>query len=126
MEGAEPASAQEAAARARYERDELLAISRALSSERDIRQLLGLVLLKSRQITGADAGSVYVVEREDEKTGTGPAPSPRRSGARRGAVALGDGKGGQAVLHFMLSQNHSMAVDFRESRLKVDASSIVG
>jgi phosphate starvation-inducible PhoH-like protein len=48
--------------RARYERDELLAISRALSSERDIRKLLDLILFKSRQITGADAGSVYVLE----------------------------------------------------------------
>ena len=44
--------------------DELLAISRALSSERDIRKLLALILEKSRQITGADAGSVYVVEDE--------------------------------------------------------------
>ena len=44
--------------RSRYERDELLAISRALSSERDIRKLLDLVLDKSRRITGADAGSV--------------------------------------------------------------------
>ena len=51
--------------RSRYERDELLAISRALSSERDIRKLLDLVLDKSRRITGADAGSVYVLEAAD-------------------------------------------------------------
>ena len=51
--------------RSRYERDELLAISRALSSERDIRKLLDLILDKSRRITGADAGSVYVLEAAD-------------------------------------------------------------
>ncbi|HEX7597633.1 MAG TPA: hypothetical protein VF518_05425, partial [Polyangia bacterium] len=51
--------------RSRYERDELLEISRALSSERDIRKLLDLVLQKSRRITGADAGSVYVLEAAD-------------------------------------------------------------
>ena len=55
-----------------------------------------------------------------------PTPPAARVGARRGAAALGDGKGGKAVLHFMLSQNDSMAVDFQESRLKVDASSIAG
>ncbi|MGB7812073.1 MAG: hypothetical protein WBP56_13185, partial [Polyangia bacterium] len=51
--------------RSRYERDELLAISRALSSEHDIRKLLDLILDKSRRMTGADAGSVYVLEAAD-------------------------------------------------------------
>ena len=122
------------AARARYERDELLAISRALSSERDIHKLLDLILFKSRQITGADAGSVYVVEAA-EATANGPADAsgqgssrvPRpREGLRRRSAALGGGKSGNASLHFMLSQNDSMAVDFQELRLKVDASSIAG
>ena len=34
------------------------------SSERDIRKLLAVILEKCRQVTGADAGSVYVVEEE--------------------------------------------------------------
>jgi HD-GYP domain-containing protein (c-di-GMP phosphodiesterase class II) len=106
-------------ARARYEREELLAISRALSSERDIHRLLDLILLKSRQITGADAGSVYVVESTD----TGGLQSTRER--RRRAVG-GEGKGEGACLHFMLSQNDSIVVNFREFTLKIDESSVAG
>ena len=86
--------------RARYELQELIATSRALSSERDIRKLLALILLKCRQVTGADAGSVYVLEGEG-------APAGKR-------------------LHFMLSQNDSIAIDFQEFTLDVDEKSIVG
>lgn len=88
------------AARLRYEIEELVATSRALSSERDIHTLLGLILQKCRQVTGADAGSVYVLE------GEGPAADKR--------------------LHFMLSQNDSLAIDFQEFTLAVDETSIVG
>ncbi|MBN2574493.1 MAG: GAF domain-containing protein [Deltaproteobacteria bacterium] len=112
-----------AAARARYERDELLGISRALSSERDIRALLDLILLKSRQITGADAGSVYVLETQEV---AGQSPASSRKAARRRSAGLGERRGGRAVLHFMLSQNDSMAIDFQESRLAVDDSSVAG
>lgn len=89
------------AERARYEVAELLAASRALSSERDIRKLLTLILEKTRQVTGADAGSVYVLE-EDEREATGKR------------------------LHFMLSQNDSIKIDFKEFTLGVDGKSIVG
>jgi HD-GYP domain-containing protein (c-di-GMP phosphodiesterase class II) len=121
--GEQQVEAELAAARARYERDELLGISRALSSERDIRKLLDLILLKSRQITGADAGSVYVLETVEDKAQ--PAPAGRPTAGRRRA-ALGAGRGGNTVLHFMLSQNDSMAIDFQEFHLKVDGSSIAG
>jgi HD-GYP domain-containing protein (c-di-GMP phosphodiesterase class II) len=126
--------------RARYEREELLAISRALSSERDIRKLLDLILLKSRQITGADAGSVYVVEPADGEAPAGAATDGARWRSRAAqrdgrGQAEGDqgipGRAGQAKraaarLHFMLSQNDSMAVNFRELILPVDESSIAG
>jgi HD-GYP domain-containing protein (c-di-GMP phosphodiesterase class II) len=122
-----PREPEDVVGRAHYEREELLAISRALSSERDIHTLLDLILLKSRQITGADAGSVYVVESTDgQPTGTETGwASPSRERTRRRA-ALGEGKGPEARLHFMLSQNDSMAVNFREFTLTIDASSIVG
>ena len=43
----------------------------ALSAERDIDKLLELILRKSREITAADAGSLYLVERgEGAATGT--------------------------------------------------------
>src|SRR5262252_7290089 len=91
---------QSIANRFRYEIAELVAVSRALSSERDIKKLLALILEKCRQVTGADAGSVYVVEHER-------APAERK-------------------LHFMLSQNESLAIDFHEHTLGIDENSIVG
>ena len=123
--------------RSRYERDELLAISRALSSERDIRKLLDLVLDKSRRITGADAGSVYVIEAADAD-GNGqpdslafgdPARTQRTLGdiGRRHPSSPAHGLPSRAArLHFMLSQNDSVAVDFKEFTLPVDDTSIAG
>jgi len=88
------------AERLRYEIEELIATGRALSSERDTRKLLGLILRKCRQVTGADAGSVYVLE--------------------------GEGAPAEKKLHFMLSQNDSLQIDFQEFTLGVDEESIVG
>src|SRR5258708_2300038 len=87
--------------RYRVEIGELLGIARAISTERDIRKLLGLILERCRFVTGADAGSVYIVE------------------GRGGAVA-------DCTLRFMVSQNDSLKVDFREVTLRVDSRSIVG
>ena len=50
------------AERYRYELGELISIARAISSERDIGKLLGLILRRARYVTGADAGWVYIVE----------------------------------------------------------------
>jgi hypothetical protein len=44
---------------------ELNNIGVALSAERDIDKLLELILLKSREITQADAGSLYLVETKE-------------------------------------------------------------
>src|SRR4029077_2105350 len=89
------------AERYRYELGELIAIARAISSERDISKLLGLILEKSRYITNADAGSVYIVE--------GQALNPR-----------------ERSLRFMVSQNDSVSLDFREFTMPIDEKSIVG
>jgi len=82
---------------------QLVATSRALASERDIGKLLALILESCRQVTGADAGSVYVIEDEDADGN----PVPKR-------------------LRFMLSQNDSIKIDFKEFTLPVDDKSIVG
>lgn len=100
------------AARDHYELGELLAIARALASERDIRTLLDLILAKSRQITGADAGSVYVVE---DVITLASADDP-----------WAEVDAGRKQLRFMLSQNDSLKVDFKEFVLPVDERSIVG
>jgi HD-GYP domain-containing protein (c-di-GMP phosphodiesterase class II) len=100
-----PAEGQ-GADRASYELAELVATSRALSSERDIKKLLAVILQKCRHVTGADAGSVYVIEEEEGEAQYRTEPKKR--------------------LHFMLSQNDSIAIDFKEFTLPIDDKSIVG
>ncbi len=85
--------------RYRYELSELVEIARALTQERNIDRLLDLILEKSRFITGADAGSIYVVETTD-------------SGDQR--------------LRFKLSQNESCEFPSSEFTIPVSTRSIAG
>ncbi|MEM9189989.1 MAG: HD domain-containing phosphohydrolase [Myxococcota bacterium] len=87
--------------RYRYELGELVEIARALSQERDITRLLDLILEKSRFITGADAGSIYVIEGEQT-----------------------DGKGPR--LRFKTSQNESVTFESSEFTMPVSMRSIAG
>lgn len=87
--------------RYRYELGELIEISRALTTEREIDKLLGLILEKARFITGADAGSIYVVEGDDPDIN-------RRS------------------LRFKLSHNESLQFDSREFSIPISPRSIAG
>jgi HD-GYP domain-containing protein (c-di-GMP phosphodiesterase class II) len=89
------------AIRLKYELDELMAISRAISSERDRDRLLDLILEKSRYITGADAGSVYVMEETED-----PDAPPN--------------------LRFKITHNESVQADFTEFTIPVSDKSIVG
>ncbi len=58
--------AREDLERTQREMEELNKIGVALSSTRDIKTLLTMILQKSREITGADAGSLYLVEQLGE------------------------------------------------------------
>ncbi len=71
----------------------------ALSTERNTDSLLELILSKSREITHADAGSLYLV---DEETG------------------------GAKHLVFKLTQNDSHSVPFRQFTMPIDTRSISG
>jgi HD-GYP domain-containing protein (c-di-GMP phosphodiesterase class II) len=82
---------------------ELNNIGVKLSAERDIKKLLELILQKSREITGADAGSLYLVERAPE---TGKEEGDR--------------------LLFMRAQNDSVEFSFEESTMPLDETSIAG
>jgi len=62
---AERRARDEASERAR-ELAELTAIGVALSTERDLHTLLELILTQARRLTNADAGSLYLVERDDD------------------------------------------------------------
>ena len=84
--------------RYRYELGELLNIARAVTTERDVTKLLELILLKSRFITGADAGSIYVVEGDEKKP----------------------------MLRFKLTQNESREFDSREFVIPMSNRSIAG
>src|SRR6185369_10341219 len=75
--------------RYRFELGELIEIAKAITTERDVDRLLAVILEKGRFITGADAGSIYVVEGDE------PEPSRR-------------------TLRFKLSQNESKKFDSRE------------
>jgi HD-GYP domain-containing protein (c-di-GMP phosphodiesterase class II) len=93
-------------ARAEREMEELNRIGIALSQTREMGALLNLILTKAREITGADAGSLYLVEetRPDELTG-GP---------------------GEIHLRFKLTQNDSVQFPFAEFELPLEESSIAG
>lgn len=86
--------------RYRYELSELVEIARALTQERNIDRLLDLILEKSRFITGADAGSIYVVE-----------PNAH---------------GGEGRLRFKLSQNESVEFASGEFTIPISTRSIAG
>lgn len=87
--------------RARYEVDLLISVGRSLSQQRDLDSLLGEILLRAREVTGADAGSVYTVEGEDEDV------------ARR-------------KLRFKVSQNDSVNVPTNGFTMDISGASIVG
>ena len=60
----------EAVSRKTQDLHELNKIGVALSAERDINKLLDLILFKCREITAADAGSLYLVKRgKDNQSG---------------------------------------------------------
>jgi HD-GYP domain-containing protein (c-di-GMP phosphodiesterase class II) len=92
------------ASRVARDLEELNRIGIALSETRDVDQLLGLILQKAREITGADAGSLYLVE-----------------SARQGH----DERGGQQ-LRFKLTQNDSVRFPFSEQVLPLSESSMAG
>jgi len=81
------------------EREQLNEIGIALSSQRDVRELLNLILAKAREITRADAGSLYLIEDE--------------------------GEGGRH-LRFMLTQNDSLVFPFKEFVLPMAEDSMAG
>ncbi len=85
--------------RYRYELGELVNIARAMTTERVVDKLFSVILEKSRYVTGADAGSLYVVENDEQ-------------GVQR--------------LRFKLTQNDSVQFDWREFTMPISNRSISG
>jgi HD-GYP domain-containing protein (c-di-GMP phosphodiesterase class II) len=94
---AEAAEVEEANKNVKY----MMSISRELNGERDIERLLNLILSKARDISNADAGSIYTVD------------SPTNN--------VRDG-----VIQFRFTQNDSIKQNLSEFTMPVNEGSIVG
>ncbi|MBI2215232.1 MAG: GAF domain-containing protein [Acidobacteria bacterium] len=78
---------------------ELTKISIALSTVRDHHQLISMILRKSRELSRSDAGSLYLLDEDDD---------------------------GHKVLKWVVAQNESIAVDFEEKVLPITKKSLAG
>jgi HD-GYP domain-containing protein (c-di-GMP phosphodiesterase class II) len=85
----------------RRELGELTGVGVALSTERDLPQLLDLILTQARRITSSDAGSLYLTERDDD--------------------------GVARSLLFRFAQNYTLpALPLRQSTVPIDHTSLAG
>lgn len=91
-----------------HELRELNRIGMALSAERDTETLLTMILTKCREITSSDAGSLYLVEKKE------------------GAEGVEGDYFADKILLFRLTQNDSVQVAFRESRMEISRRSLAG
>lgn len=103
---AQQKKAVEDLARTEREMEQLHEIGIALSSMRDANEVLELILTKAREITGADAGSIYLIEEKPSVDETG---GPMRQ-----------------FLRFKMSQNDSVQIPKREIVMPISESSISG
>jgi len=93
------------ATRATRDLEELNRVGMALSETRDVGQLLDLILKKAREITAADAGSLYLLEKDGVSVKAGlPVP----------------------LLRFKLTQNDSVQFPFSEHTLPLTEDSMAG
>ena len=111
---------------------ELNRIGAALSAEHHLDSLLELILTKSRHITNADAGSLYLVESAQDQ----------QLPMHQSLAGLGNGTNGLPAsalvkseeeeeirhkrLRFKLAQNDSIDLPFRESTMEISHQSIAG
>ena len=93
-------------ARTEREMEQLHEIGIALSAMRDANAVLELILTKAREITAADAGSIYLIEEK------------RMQGESNGDV--------RQFLRFKMSQNDSVEFPKRELVMPISESSISG
>jgi HD-GYP domain-containing protein (c-di-GMP phosphodiesterase class II) len=82
-------------------------VALALSAERDVNRLLDLILTKCREVTTADAGSLYLVEEK--------APDPAEWEIS-----------GDRTLRFVAAQNDSKSLDLKAASLPLNRASIAG
>jgi len=114
---------QDRLSNAAKEIDELNKIGAALSAEHDAGKLLEMILTKCREITNADAGSLYLVEQTDP---TGLSDSQKVLAATAGDQAHKKDRKPIRKLRFKLAQNDSVPVTFKEVTMDISEKSIAG
>jgi HD-GYP domain-containing protein (c-di-GMP phosphodiesterase class II) len=82
-------------------------VALALSAERDVNRLMELILTKCREVTTADAGSLYLVEEKEGEPGRWEAE-------------------GERMLRFVVAQNDSKSLDLKTARLPLNRQSLAG
>ncbi|MBI4011705.1 MAG: GAF domain-containing protein [Candidatus Rokubacteria bacterium] len=82
-------------------------VALALSAERDVNRLMELILTKCREVTTADAGSLYLVEEKEAEPGRWEGDSER-------------------MLRFVVAQNDSKSLDLKAARLPLNRQSLAG
>ncbi len=100
-------------AHAGWELEELNRVGIALSETRDVDRLLALILSKARDITGADAGSLYLVEQAAAQ-------------ANGSSLIPTNGEEKTRQLRFRLTQNDSVQFPYTEHILPITESSMAG
>jgi len=81
------------------ELQKLIEIGISLSSERKIGRLLDKIILEACNVTTADGGSIYIVDKNEQ---------------------------GEQVLHFSNTRSYSLDVDFKEFTMQIGPESIAG
>jgi HD-GYP domain-containing protein (c-di-GMP phosphodiesterase class II) len=104
---------------------ELNQIGVALSAEHDPARLLELILTKSREFTGSDAGSLYLIETIEPPGGRQSLLFSQTLTAESRSLTSATDASSQR-LRFKLAQNDTVEVPFREVTMKVNENSIAG
>ncbi len=92
------AEAEREAAAANERQLELVRVGIALTGERDLERLLQLILSTARELVGADAGSLFLIEERN----------------------------GSSLLRFVLAQNDSVPATMVTTTMPMDTSSLAG
>src|SRR3954471_152983 len=99
--------------------EELNKIGAALSAEHHLDSLLELILTKSRHITNADAGSLYLVEAAEEKTRRRVPSIPPRCRRKRTARAAFPPRRWRARKSRMRANPSACALNLRRTTLSI-------
>ncbi|HXY06437.1 MAG TPA: HD domain-containing phosphohydrolase [Terriglobales bacterium] len=110
--------------------DELNRIGVALSAEHKIPKLLEMILTRARQMTAADAGSIYLVEApQDDFWSCSPESHPAITASIQELEIdwrKPDVISRPARLRFMWAQNDAVSVPFEQTTVEISNDSIVG